>query len=32
MTSRLIDLVLYLVHGLGGEEVERVEGGLAREA
>ena len=32
MTSRLIDLVLYLMHGLDGDEVERVEGGMAREA
>jgi hypothetical protein len=31
MTSRLIDLVLYLLHGFGPEDVKRVEAALARD-
>ena len=31
MTSRLVDLVLYTLHGFGPEEVERVEAALASE-
>ena len=31
MTSRLVDLVLYTLHGFGPEEVGKVEAGLASE-
>ena len=31
MTSRLIDLVLYLLHGFGPDEVGKVEAALTQE-